>query len=49
MAGAVVKGSQVIGAPGKLGLRGVEDRVYRNDRATILGLAGTDHTKVTYP
>ncbi|MBK5291440.1 MAG: DUF1501 domain-containing protein [Acidobacteriia bacterium] len=50
MAGGGVKGGKVIGATDELGLRAVEDRVHLNDlHATILGLVGLDHTKLTYP
>ena len=50
MAGGGVKGGKVIGATDELGLRAVEDRVHLHDlHATILGLVGLDHTKLTYP
>lgn len=49
MAGGGVKGGQVIGATDELGLRAVEDKVHLHDlHATILGLMGIDHTKLTY-
>jgi uncharacterized protein (DUF1501 family) len=50
MAGGGVKGGKVIGSTDELGLRAVEDRVHLNDlHASILGLLGLDHTKLTYP
>src|SRR5262245_16642552 len=50
MAGGGVKGGKVIGSTDELGLRAVEDRVHLNDlHATILGLLGLDHTRLTYP
>ena len=50
MAGGGVKGGQVIGSTDELGLRAVGDPVHLNDlHATILGLLGLDHTKLTYP
>jgi hypothetical protein len=50
MAGGGVKGGKVIGATDELGLRAVEDRVHINDlHASILGLLGLDHAKLTYP
>jgi hypothetical protein len=50
MAGGGVKGGQVIGGTDELGLRAVKDRVHLHDlHAAILGLAGLDHTKLTYP
>jgi hypothetical protein len=50
MAGGGVKGGQVIGGTDELGLRAVKDPVHLNDlHATILGLVGLDHTKLTYP
>jgi hypothetical protein len=49
MAGGGVKGGQVIGNTDELGLRAVDDRVHLHDlHATILGLLGLDHTKLTY-
>src|SRR5439155_786363 len=50
MAGGGVKGGKVIGSTDELGLRAVEDRIHLNDlHASILGLLGLDHTKLTYP
>ena len=50
MAGGGVKGGKVIGGTDELGLRAVEDPVHLHDlHATILGLLGLDHTKLTYP
>lgn len=50
MAGGGVKGGKVIGSTDELGLRAVEDPVHLNDlHASILGLLGLDHTKLTYP
>ena len=49
MAGGGVKGGRVIGATDELGLRAVEDKVHLHDlHATILGLMGIEHTKLTY-
>jgi uncharacterized protein DUF1501 len=50
MAGGGVQGGRVIGSTDELGLRAVGDPVHLNDlHATILGLLGLDHTKLTYP
>lgn len=50
MAGGGVKGGQVIGGTDELGLRAMKDPVHLHDlHAAILGLAGLDHTKLTYP
>ncbi len=50
MAGGGVKGGQVIGGTDELGVRAVVNPVHINDlHATILGLMGLDHTKLTYP
>jgi hypothetical protein len=50
MAGGGVKGGRVVGATDELGLRAAEDKVHLHDlHATILGLLGLDHTKLTYP
>ncbi|MGH9675242.1 MAG: DUF1501 domain-containing protein, partial [Bryobacteraceae bacterium] len=50
MAGGGVKGGRVIGGTDELGLRAVENPVHLHDlHATILGLMGLDHTKLTYP
>jgi hypothetical protein len=49
MAGGGVRGGRVIGSTDQLGLRAVENPVHLNDlHATILGLMGLDHTKLTY-
>ena len=50
MAGGGVKGGKVIGDTDELGLRAVDEPVHLHDlHATILGLLGLDHTKLTYP
>ncbi len=50
MAGGGVKGGQVIGSTDELGLRAVSEPVHLNDlHASILGLLGLDHTRLTYP
>ena len=50
MAGGGVKGGKVYGSTDELGLRAAEDPVHLHDlHATILGLLGLDHTKLTYP
>jgi len=50
MAGGGVKGGKVIGSTDELGLRAAVDPVHLHDlHATILGLLGLDHTKLTYP
>lgn len=49
LAGAGVKGGQAIGATDELGFASVEDRVHVSDlHATILGLMGLDHARLTY-
>jgi len=49
LAGAGIRGGQAIGATDELGFRAVEDRVHAHDfHATILGLLGIDHEKLTY-
>ncbi len=49
MAGGGVKGGQVFGATDEIGLRAVDDPVHVHDlHATILGLLGLDHEKLTY-
>jgi hypothetical protein len=49
MAGGGIKGGKVIGDTDELGLRAVDNRVHINDlHASILGLLGLDHTKLTY-
>ena len=50
MAGGGVQGGQAIGGTDELGLRAVDFPVHLNDlHATILGLLGLDHTRLTYP
>jgi hypothetical protein len=50
MAGGGVKGGKVIGSTDELGLRAADDPVHLHDlHATILGLLGLDHTRLTYP
>jgi hypothetical protein len=50
MAGGGVKGGKVIGSTDELGLRAAGDKVHLNDlHASILGMLGLDHTKLTYP
>jgi hypothetical protein len=49
LAGAGVKGGQVIGATDELGFKAVEDPCHVSDlHATILHLMGLDHTRLTY-
>jgi hypothetical protein len=49
MAGGGVKGGQAIGATDELGLYAVEDRMHVHDiHASILGLMGIDHMRLTY-
>src|SRR2546426_10177917 len=49
MAGAGVKGGQVIGETDELGLHAVNERLHVHDiHATILWLMGLDHTKLIY-
>ena len=49
MAGGGVKGGKAIGTTDDIGLRAVDDRIHLNDlHATILGLLGLDHLKLTY-
>ena len=49
MAGGGIKGGKVIGSTDEIGLRAVEDKVHVHDlHATILGLLGLDHEKLTY-
>jgi hypothetical protein len=49
MAGAGVKGGQVIGKTDELGFNILEDRVHVNDlQATLLHLFGLDHLRLTY-
>lgn len=49
MAGAGIKGGQVIGATDAVGLRATEEKTHVHDlHATILHLLGIDHTRLTY-
>jgi hypothetical protein len=49
MAGAGIRGGQVIGATDEFGYAAVEDRVHVHDlHASILHLMGMDHTLLTY-
>ena len=49
MAGAGIRGGQVIGASDEFGYQAVEQRISSHDlHATILHLLGIDHTKLTY-
>ena len=49
MAGGGIKGGKVIGSTDELGWDAVEDRVHVHDvHATILGLLGFDHKKLTF-
>jgi uncharacterized protein (DUF1501 family) len=49
MAGAGVKGGQVIGATDAVGLRAEEEKTHVHDiHATILHLLGLDHTRLTF-
>ena len=49
MAGGGIQGGQAIGATDELGLRAAEDKMHMHDiHATILGLLGLDHKKLTY-
>ena len=49
MAGGGVSGGQAIGETDELGLRAAVDRVHLNDlHASILGLLGLDHQRLTY-
>jgi hypothetical protein len=50
MAGGGVRGGRVIGSTDELGLRAAEDPIHLHDlHASILGLLGLDHTRLTYP
>ena len=50
MAGAGIKGGQVLGSSDEFGLRALESPFNVHDvNATILRLIGLDHTKLTYP
>jgi hypothetical protein len=49
MAGGGVKGGKAIGSTDEIGLRAATDPVHLNDlHASILGLLGLDHLKLTY-
>ncbi len=49
MAGAGIKGGQVIGATDDFGYKALEQPVSANDlHATMLHLLGMDHTQLTY-
>ena len=49
LAGGGVKGGQVIGGTDEIGLRAVDDPIHVHDfHATILGLLGINHEKLTY-
>jgi uncharacterized protein (DUF1501 family) len=49
MAGGGIKGGRTIGATDEIGLRAAEDKVSMHDlHATLLGLLGIDHKKLTY-
>jgi uncharacterized protein (DUF1501 family) len=49
MAGGGIRGGKTIGATDEIGLRAIEDKVHVHDaHATILGLLGLDHRKLTY-
>jgi hypothetical protein len=49
LAGGGVKGGTIYGATDEFGAKAVENRVHIHDlHATILGLLGFDHTKLTY-
>jgi hypothetical protein len=49
MAGGGIRGGKVIGATDEIGFKAIEDPVHANDiHATILGLLGLDHKKLTY-
>lgn len=49
MAGGGIRGGKVIGSTDSIGLKAEEDKVTMHDlHATLLGLLGVDHTKLTY-
>jgi hypothetical protein len=49
MAGAGIRGGQVIGATDEFGYKAVEQRVSAHDlHATMLHLLGIDHERLTY-
>ncbi len=50
MAGGGIRGGKVIGATDEIGLKATEDKVTMHDlHASLLGLIGMDHRKLTYP
>jgi len=49
MAGGGIRGGKVIGATDEIGFRATEDKIHVHDlHATILGLLGIDHERLTY-
>jgi hypothetical protein len=49
MAGGGIRGGKIIGTTDEIGFRAIEDPVHINDiHATILGLLGLDHRRLTY-
>jgi hypothetical protein len=49
MAGGGIKGGKVVGSTDEIGLRAESDKVSMHDlHATLLGLMGMDHTRLTY-
>jgi uncharacterized protein (DUF1501 family) len=49
LAGAGVKGGQIVGSTDELGFAAVEEQCHVSDlHATILHLMGLDHTRLTY-
>lgn len=49
LAGGGIRGGKIIGATDEIGFRATEDPVHTNDiHATILGLLGLDHKRLTY-
>lgn len=49
MAGGGIRGGNLIGATDEIGFRAVEDKIHVHDlHATILGLLGVDHERLTY-
>ncbi len=50
MAGGGIRGGKAIGATDEIGLRAAEDKMTVHDvHATLLGLMGVDHKRLTYP
>jgi hypothetical protein len=50
MAGAGIKGGQVIGSTDEIGLKAVEERAHIHDiHASILRVLGLNHHKTTFP